>query len=87
MNTSYSSDGLSHLLIVLHQTGTTTLDGASYTYDPDPLYQLTQVTQRTSTTESYSYDVVGNRTSTMRQKTMSIPQARTETTKTVLTTR
>jgi len=30
-----------------------------YTYDP--LYQLTQVTQGTTTTESYSYDAVGNR--------------------------
>jgi YD repeat-containing protein len=70
-----SYDGLSHLLSVLHQTGSTTLDGAGYTYDPagnrtaktnylngatsnysyDPLYQLTQVAQGTSTTESYSY--------------------------------
>ena len=32
-----------------------------YTYDP--LYQLTQVTQGTTTTESYSYDAVGNRLS------------------------
>jgi YD repeat-containing protein len=68
---------------VLHQTGTNTLDGASYTYDPagnrtaktndlngltsnytyDPLYELTQVTEGGSTTESYSYDLVGNRLS------------------------
>ena len=32
-----------------------------YTYDPT--YQLTQVTQGTTTTESYSYDPVGNRLS------------------------
>src|ERR1700722_12165305 len=32
-----------------------------YTYDP--LYELTQVTQSASTTESYSYDAVGNRLS------------------------
>ena len=29
----------------------------------DPLYELTQVTQGSSTTESYSYDPVGNRLS------------------------
>jgi RHS repeat-associated protein len=34
-----------------------------YTYDP--LYQLTQVTQGTATTESYSYDAVGNRLSSL----------------------
>ena len=74
---------MSHLLSVLHQAGTTTLDGANYTYDPagnrtaktndlnaitssytyDPLYELTQVTQGASTTETYSYDFVGNRLS------------------------
>ena len=35
----------------------------NYTYDP--LYQLTQVTQGTTTTESYSYDAVGNRLSSL----------------------
>ena len=35
----------------------------NYTYDP--LYQLTQVTQGGSTTESYSYDPVGNRLSSL----------------------
>src|SRR4029077_7285961 len=34
-----------------------------YTYDP--IYQLTQVTQGASTTESYSYDAVGNRLSSL----------------------
>jgi RHS repeat-associated protein len=83
INTSYSYDSLSRLLSVLHQSGSTTLDGASYTYDAsgnrtaktdylnslssnytyDALYQLTQVTQGSSTTESYSYDSVGNRLS------------------------
>ena len=33
----------------------------NYTYDP--IYQLTQVTQGLTTTESYSYDAVGNRLS------------------------
>lgn len=35
----------------------------NYTYDPT--YQLTQVTQGTTTTESYSYDAVGNRLSSL----------------------
>src|SRR5258708_4208986 len=34
INTNYGYDAVSHLLSVLHQVGTTTLDGASYTYDP-----------------------------------------------------
>jgi YD repeat-containing protein len=66
INTNYGYDSVSHLLSVLHQAGTTTLDGASYTYDAagnrsskgnylngvtsnysyDPLYELTQVTER-----------------------------------------
>jgi RHS repeat-associated protein len=85
VNTSYSYDGLSHLLSVAHQNGSTTLDGASYTYDAagnrlsktdlyanvtsayayDNIYQLTGVTQGTSTTESYTYDAVGNRLSSL----------------------
>jgi RHS repeat-associated protein len=36
---------------------------SNYTYDP--LYELTQVTQATNTTESYSYDPVGNRLSSL----------------------
>jgi len=91
VNTSYSYDSVSHLLSVLHQVGASTLDGASYTYDPagnrtsktnyldgvtsnygyDLLYQLTQVTQGGSTTESYSYDVVGNRLSSLGVATYS----------------
>jgi RHS repeat-associated protein len=85
VNTSYSYDSVSHLLSVLHQAGTSVVDGASYTYDPagnrtsktnylngvtenytyDPLYELTQVTQAGSTTESYSYDSIGNRLSSL----------------------
>jgi RHS repeat-associated protein len=83
--TNYSYDNLSRLLSVLHQTGTTTLDGAIYTldnagnrtskadqlagvtsnYSYDPIYELTQVTQGTNTTESYTFDPVGNRLSSL----------------------
>jgi len=83
--TNYSYDNLSRLLSVLHQSGSTTLDGASYAVDnagnrasrtPQPsgtasnfsydnLYELTQVTQGASTTESYTYDPVGNRLSSL----------------------
>ena len=65
--------------------GSTTLDGATYTYDNasnrltkneyqfgnseqynyDTLYQLTQVTKNNTESESYSYDVVGNRLSSL----------------------
>ena len=82
VTTNYTYDNLSRLLSVLHQVGTSTIDGTVYTLDAvgnritkidkyanvtsnytyDPLYQLTQVTQ-TTTTETYSYDPVGNRLS------------------------
>ena len=39
------------------------LNGITSNYGYDPLYELTQVTQGGSTTESYSYDAVGNRLS------------------------
>ena len=81
----YAYDNLSRLLSVLHQSGATTLDGASYTVDnagnrtsrtPQPsgtasnytydaIYQLTQVVQGANTTESYTYDPVGNRLSSL----------------------
>jgi RHS repeat-associated protein len=39
------------------------LNGVTSNYGYDPLYELTQVTQGGSTTETYSYDAVGNRLS------------------------
>jgi RHS repeat-associated protein len=85
VNTSYGYDSVSRLLSVLHQTGSTTLDGASYAYDAagnrtsktnhlnnvteaytyDSLYELTQVVQGATTTENYSYDLVGDRLSSL----------------------
>jgi len=81
----YAYDNLSRLLSVLHQSGSTTLDGAAYAVDnagnrtsrtPQPsgtasnyaydaIYQLTGVTQSSTTTESYTYDGVGNRLSSL----------------------
>jgi RHS repeat-associated protein len=81
----YAYDNLSRLLSVLHQSGSATLDGASYAVDNagnrtsktdqlagvtsnytyDPIYELTQVTQATTTTESYTFDAVGNRLSSL----------------------
>lgn len=81
VNTTYSYDPASSLLSVLHKLGTTTLDGASYTYDNaenrktrtdkrlnttltygyDNIYQLQSAKQGSTTKESYTYDIVGNR--------------------------
>jgi len=41
------------------------LNGVTSNYGYDPLYELTQVTQGASTTETYSYDAVGNRLSSL----------------------
>jgi len=81
----YVYDNLSRLQSVLHQSGSTTLDGAAYAVDnagnrtsrtPQPsgtasnyaydaIYELTGVTQGSTTTESYTYDPVGNRLSSL----------------------
>ncbi|MFZ0641082.1 MAG: IPT/TIG domain-containing protein [Candidatus Acidiferrales bacterium] len=83
--TNYQYNTLSRLLSVLHQAGSSTIDGASYTLDAagnrtaktddlagvtsdytyDKIYELTQVVQGSNTTESYSYDPVGNRTASL----------------------
>jgi YD repeat-containing protein len=55
VNTSYSYDSLSRLLSVLHQSGSTTLDGATYTLD-NAGNRTSKLNQMTSATDSYSYD-------------------------------
>lgn len=85
VTTNYTYDNLSRLLSVLHQVGSSTIDGASYgldttgnrtlktdwlanvtsNYTYDQIYELTQATQGNNTTESYSYDPVGNRLSSL----------------------
>ncbi len=85
VTSNYQYDPLSRLLSVLHQAGSTVLDGATYIYDAtgnrtsktdnrtnvtssfsyDPLHELTQVLQGPVTTETYSYDTVGNRLSSL----------------------
>jgi len=41
------------------------LAGVTSNYTYDPIYELTQVTQATTTAESYTYDAVGNRLSSL----------------------
>jgi RHS repeat-associated protein len=81
VNTTYAYDPASSLTSVLHKLGTTTLDGATYTYDAaenrktrtdkrlnttltytyDNIYELLFAKQGATTKESYTYDPVGNR--------------------------
>jgi RHS repeat-associated protein len=85
VNTTYGYDPVSRLMSVLHKLGTTTLDGAVYTYDRagnrltradkrtnvtltygyDNIYQLKTAKQGANTKESYTYDLVGNRLSSL----------------------
>ncbi|MGD1078911.1 MAG: RHS repeat-associated core domain-containing protein [Candidatus Sulfotelmatobacter sp.] len=51
------------------------LNGITSNYTYDPLYELTQVTQGSSTTESYTYDAVGNRLSSSAVPTYSYNSA------------
>ncbi len=55
VNSNYSYDAVSHLLSVLHQVGSTTLDGATYTYDAAG-NRTSKTDNRTSTTTGYTYD-------------------------------
>ena len=85
VNTAYLYDTVSRVTSILHKLGTTTLDGATYTYDSagnrktrtdkrlnttltytyDNIYQLQLAKQGTTTKESYTYDAVGNRLSSL----------------------
>jgi YD repeat-containing protein len=85
VNTTYAYDPISRLTSILHKLGTTTLDGATYTYDPagnrktrtdkrlnttltygyDNIYQLLSAKQGSATKETYTYDLVGNRLSSL----------------------
>jgi len=91
VNTSYAYDAPSRLLVVTHQSGGATIDGAGYAYDNagnrigkgnfldgsmeqytyDPIYQLTQVTHDSAVSESYTYDAVGNRLSSLTVPSLS----------------
>ena len=55
VNTSYSYDPLSRLLSVLHQTGGSTVDGTSYTYDAAG-NRLSKTDLPGNTTSNYTYD-------------------------------
>ncbi len=55
VNTNYSYDNLSRLLSVLHQVGSTTIDGASYTYDSAG-NRTAKTNYLNSVTAGYSYD-------------------------------
>jgi len=85
VGTAYAYDPVSRLNSVLHKLGTTTIDGAAYTYDGvgnpltrtdkrlgttltysyDNIYQLKTAKQGATTKESYTYDLVGNRLSSL----------------------
>ena len=55
VNTAYTYDSLSRLLSVLHQAGTVTLDGDSYSYD-NAGNRVSKTNSFNNTTENYSYD-------------------------------
>ena len=57
VNTSYNYDSVSHLLSVLHQTGTTTLDGASYSYDFAG-NRTSKTNYLNGVTSNYGYDAI-----------------------------
>jgi YD repeat-containing protein len=55
IDTTYGYDTVSRLLSVLHKLGTTTLDGATYTYDGVG-NRHTRTDKRTNVTLTYGYD-------------------------------
>jgi YD repeat-containing protein len=57
VNTNYNYDSVSHLLSVLHQAGSTTLDGASYSYDYAG-NRTSKTNYLNGTTWNYGYDAI-----------------------------
>jgi len=57
VNTSYSYDSLSRLLSVLHQAGSTALDGATYTYDAAG-NRTSRAAQPANVATNYAYDAI-----------------------------
>jgi RHS repeat-associated protein len=57
VNTTYTYDSLSRLLSVLHQAGSTALDGAAYTYDAAG-NRTSRTTLPADATYNYSYDPI-----------------------------
>jgi YD repeat-containing protein len=55
ITTSYVYDAVSRLTSILHKLGTTTLDGATYTYD-NAGNRKTRTDKRTNTALTYGYD-------------------------------
>src|ERR1700677_3372443 len=55
VTTSYTYDNLSRLLSVLHQIGTSTIDGSTYTVDPVG-NRLTNANSLFGVTSTYTYD-------------------------------
>ena len=57
INTNYGYDAVSHLLSVLYQSGSTTLDGASYTYDYAG-NRTSKTNYLNGVTSNYGYDLI-----------------------------
>jgi RHS repeat-associated protein len=57
VNTNYTYDAVSNLVSVLHQAGSTTLDGASYTYDAAG-NRSSKMNYLDNSSSSYSYDAL-----------------------------
>lgn len=55
VTTNYSYDNLSHLLSVLHQVSSSTIDGAAYTYDSAG-NRTAKTNEKTAVTSNYTYD-------------------------------
>ncbi|MFZ0359118.1 MAG: hypothetical protein WAL58_01670, partial [Terriglobales bacterium] len=57
VNTNYAYDSVSHLLSVLHQAGSTTLDGAGYGYDFAG-NRTSKANYLNGITSNYGYDAI-----------------------------